>query len=106
MSHSRESTMSETRRKFSREFKIEAVRLITEGGQSIAETARELGVNASLLGRWKQQLTENSEHSFPGKGRMKPLEEEVRRLQRDLKRVRQERDFLKKATAFFARENK
>ncbi len=98
--------MSEARRKFSREFKIEAVRLITEGGQSIAETARELGVNASLLGRWKQQLTENSEQAFPGKGRMKPLEEEVRRLQRDLKRVRQERDFLKKATAFFARESK
>ena len=98
--------MSEARRKFSREFKIEAVRLITEGGQSIAETARELGVNASLLGRWKQQLTENGGQAFPGKGRMKPLEEEVRRLQRDLKRVRQERDFLKKATAFFARESK
>ena len=98
--------MGEPRRKFSREFKIEAVRLITEGGQSIAETARELGVNASLLGRWKQQLTENSEQAFPGKGRMKPLEEEVRRLQRDLKCVRQERDFLKKATAFFARESK
>ena len=98
--------MSETRRKFSREFKIEAVRLVTEGGQTIAETARELGVNASLLGHWKRRLTKNGEQAFPGKGRMKPLEEEVRRLQRDLKRVRQERDFLKKATAFFARENK
>ncbi len=98
--------MGETRRKFSREFKIEAVRLVTEGGQSIAETARELGVNASLLGRWKQQQADNREQAFPGKGRMKPLEEEVRRLQRDLKRVRQERDFLKKATAFFARESK
>jgi len=98
--------MGETRRKFSREFKIEAVRLVVEGGQSIAETARELGINANLLGRWKQQLTENGEQAFPGKGRMKPLEEEVRRLQRELKRVRQERDFLKKATAFFARENK
>lgn len=98
--------MGDARRKFSREFKIEAVRLITEGGQTIAETARELGVNASLLGRWKQQLTESGGQAFPGKGRMKPLEEEVRRLQRDLKRVRQERDFLKKATAFFARESK
>ena len=98
--------MGETRRKFSREFKIEAVLLVTEGGQTIAETARELGINASLLGRWKRELTDDVEQAFPGKGRMKPLEDEVRRLQRELKRVRQERDFLKKATAFFARESK
>ncbi len=98
--------MGETRRKFSREFKIEAVRLVTEGGQSIAETARELGVNASLLGRWKQQQMDNGEQAFPGKGRMKPLEEEVRRLQRDLKRVRQERAVLTRAATFFARESK
>ena len=98
--------MGETRRKFSREFKIEAVRLVTEGGQTIAETARELGVNPNLLGRWKRQLTDNGEQAFAGQGRMKPLEEENRVLQRELKRVRQERDFLKKATAFFARESK
>ena len=98
--------MGATRRKFSREFKIEAVRMVMEGGQGIAETARQLGVNANMLGRWKKQLTENGEAAFPGKGRQGPLEEEVRRLQRELKRVRQERDFLKKATAFFARESK
>jgi transposase len=98
--------MGETRRKFSREFKIEAVRLVTEGGQTIAETARELGINAGQLGRWKQQLTENADEAFPGKGRLKPLEEEVRRLQRELKQTRQERDFLKRATAYFARESK
>ena len=98
--------MRETRRKFSREYKIEAVRLVTEGGQTIAETARELGVNPNLLGRWKRQLTDDGEQAFPGKGRMKPLEEENRRLQLELKRVRQERDFLKKATVFFARESK
>ncbi len=98
--------MGDKRRKFSREFKIEAVYLVTEGGQTIAETARELGINANLLGRWKQQLTENVDEAFPGKGRMKPLEEEVRRLQRELKQTRQERDFLKRATAYFARESK
>ena len=98
--------MGETRRKFSRDFKMEAVRLVTEGGQTIAETARELGVNPNLLARWKRLLTDNGEQAFPGKGRMKPLEEENRRLQRELKRVRQERDFLKKATAFFARESR
>jgi transposase len=98
--------MGNTRRKHSQEFKIEAVRMVTEGGQTIAETARELGINAGLIGRWKQELAENSEQAFPGKGRMKPLEEEVRRLQRELKRVQQERDFLKKTAAFFARESK
>jgi transposase len=98
--------MGDKRRKFSREFKIEAVRLAAEGGQTIAEVARELGINANLLGRWKQQLTENADEAFPGKGRMRPLEEEVRRLQRELKQTRQERDFLKRATAYFARENK
>ena len=98
--------MAEKRRKFSREFKSEAVRMVSEGGQTIAETARELGINAGMLGRWKQQLTEDAEQAFPGKGRMKPLEEEVHRLQRELKRVRQEREFLKKTAAYFARENK
>ena len=97
--------MSETRRKYSREFKVEAVRLVTEGGQGVAETARELGINANLLGRWKRQLAEDGEQAFPGKGRLKPLEEEVRRLQGEVKRLRQERDFLKKATAYFARES-
>ena len=98
--------MGNKRRKFSPEFKIEAVRLVTEGGQTIAATARELGINANQLGCWKQQLTENADEAFPGKGRMKPLEEEVRRLQRELKQTRQERDFLKRATAYFARESK
>lgn len=106
MVHSRESTMGTARRKFSREFKVEAVRMVTEGGRGIAETARELGVNPNLLGRWKKQLTEDGEAAFPGKGRLAPLEEENRRLQRELKRVRQERDFLKKASAFFARESR
>ena len=59
MDHSRESEMGTTRRKFSREFKVEAVRMVTEGRQSIAETARELGVNPNLLGRWKKQANEN-----------------------------------------------
>ena len=53
--------MGNTRRKHSREFKIEAVRMVTEGGQTIAETARELGINAGLVGRWKQELAENSD---------------------------------------------
>src|SRR3989304_4438371 len=102
----RGSVMGKTRRRFSREFKIEAVRLVTEGGRGIAETAREIGVNATVLGRWKQTLANDGEEAFPGKGRLAPLAEEVRRLERELKRVRRERDFLKETTAFFARENR
>lgn len=98
--------MGAKRRKFSREFKVEAVRLVTEGGQGIAATARELGVSPGLLGRWKQQFTNDGKEAFPGKGRLAPLAEEVRRLERELKQVRQERDFLKKTAAFFARENR
>jgi len=95
--------MAKKRRKFSREFKIEAVRMVAEGGRGTTEVARELGISPNLLTRWKQQVVTNGDQAFPGKGR---LADEVRRLQLELKRVQQERDFLKKATAFFARESK
>jgi transposase len=95
--------MVKKRRKFSREFKIEAVRMVAEGGRGTTEVARELGISPNLLTRWKQQVVTNGDQAFPGKGR---LADEVRRLQLELKRVQQERDFLKKATAFFARESK
>ena len=98
--------MKKTRRKFTREFKIEAVRLVTEEGRGIAETGRELGVNPTVLSRWKDAIAKNGGQAFPGKGRLAPMAEEIRRLERELKRVSQERDFLKKATAFFARENR
>jgi transposase len=77
--------------------------MVTDGGRSVAETARELSISPNLLTRWKQQFSENGDHAFPGKGR---LADEVRRLQLELKRVQQERDFLKKTAAFFARESK
>lgn len=95
--------MPKKRRKYSREFKIEAVRMISDGGRSVAETGRELSISPNLLTRWKQQLSANGDQAFPGKGR---LADEVRRLQLELKRVQQERDFLKKTAAFFARESK
>jgi transposase len=95
--------MPKKRRKYSREFKIEAVRMVSEGGRSVAETARELSISPNLLTRWKQQFSASGDQAFPGKGR---LADEVRRLQLELKRVQQERDFLKKTAAFFARESK
>jgi transposase len=94
------------RRTYSREFKLEAVRLITEKGYSIAEASRNLGVEYSILRRWKKQLADDPQHAFPGKGKLKSQDEELRQLQRELGRVKEERDILKKALAYFAEDQK
>lgn len=99
--------MSEKKRKnYTREFKVEAVRLITEKGYSIAEASRNLGVEYSVLRRWKQQLSSDPNNAFPGKGKLKAKDEQLRRLKRDLDRVKEERDILKKALAYFAEDQK
>jgi transposase len=92
------------RRAYSREFKVEAVKLVTEKGYSVAEAARSLGVHETLLRSWKQALAERGEQAFPGQGHPPAFEEELRRLRAENQRLRQERDILKKAAAFFARE--
>jgi len=95
--------MGEKRRKYDRAFKYEAVKLVTEGGRSVAETARNLGIHENLLHKWKKQYEEDTEHAFPGKGRLKPQDEALRRVQRELADVREERDILKKALAIFSK---
>lgn len=95
--------MGDHRRSFSREFKLEAVRLVTEGGLSLAQASRDLGVQESVLGRWKKQLAEDPEEAFPGKGHLKSQDEELRRLRRENEILRQERDILKKAVGIFSR---
>ncbi len=95
--------MGKKRRSYSREFKLEAVSLIFEGGLSISQAARDLGIDKTVLGRWKKQFEDNSEHAFPGKGKLKPENEELARLRRELGIVRQERDILKKAIGIFSR---
>jgi len=98
--------MRAVRRRHTREFKIQAVALVTERGLSVAQAARDLGIDRSLLTKWKLELSGDPEHAFPGKGRLKPLEEEVARLRRENNTLRLERDILKKATAFFAKESR
>ena len=98
--------MGAVRRRHTREFKIEAVRLVTEKGLGVAQVARDLGIDRSLLTKWKLELGADPAHAFPGKGRLKPLEEEVARLRRENSTLRLERDILKKATAFFAKESR
>jgi transposase len=97
---------SKKRRVFSREFKLEAVKLITDKGYTIAEASRNLGVEYSVLRRWKKQLEVDPQFAFPGKGMLKPQDEELRHLKRKLERVQEERDILKKALAYFAENQK
>ena len=98
--------MSKKRRKFSKEFKENAVRLVSEEKQSVGVTARNLGINETMLRRWKTELTSNGSAAFPGKGNQaETVEAELNRLREENRRLRMEREILKKATAFFAKEN-
>jgi len=92
------------RRKYTREFKEDAVKLITEQGYQVAEAARNLGVNASVLGRWKREV-EAAEGESSGNGSPKAVQAELVRLRKENKRLRLEREILKKAAAFFAKES-
>ncbi len=97
--------MGRSRRSFTKEFKVEAVRLLTEGGRSLAQVARELGIRDTVLGRWKQELVESPEGAFPGHGQGNPAAEELRQLRRENARLRMERDILKKAAAIFSKDS-
>ena len=96
--------MARQRRTYTSEFKIEAVKLVTEKGYSIAEAARSLDIGETLLRSWKVAFQAEGDQAFPGNGRLPAVEEELRRLRADNKRLLMERDLLKKAAAFFARE--
>lgn len=93
-----------SRRKFSREFKIEAVRLVTDRGVAVAQAARDLDVAESVLRRWMRELTVAPATAFPGNGQMRADLAEISALKKEVARLRAERDILKKAAAFFARE--
>ncbi len=92
------------RRKFSDEYKREAVGLARQLGVTKSQVAQELGINANLLGRWCRDYASNGAAAFPGQG--KPRDEEMASLKRELTRVRKERDFLREAATFFAKESK
>ena len=96
--------MAEKRQTYTVEFKREAVRLVTVHGYCVAAAARNLGLNATMLGRWKREQEAQEDRAFPGKGRLSPDQEELHRLREENKRLRMEREILKKAAAFFANE--
>ena len=83
--------------------KRDAVALVTEQGYTVTAAARNLGIMPKLLSRWKGEKTQHREAAFPGQGHQTPEHAELRRLREDNRRLRMERDILKKATAFFAR---
>ena len=93
------------RRKFTREFKLEAVRLIRERGVSVTQASGDLGVHQSQLRDWVKKFVDDPQHSFPGHGQMKPEQLEIARLRREVTKLKAERDILKKAAAYFAKES-
>ena len=93
------------RRKFTREFKLEAVRLIKDRGVSYGQAAQDLGVHQSQLRSWVKGFEFDPQHSFPGNGQMKPEQLEIARLRREVTKLKAERDILKKAAAYFAKES-
>lgn len=95
--------MRRTRRTYTREFKVEAVRLFRQGDRRLSEVARDLDIDSKMLRRWSEELgREEGEEAFPGKGHLKPQDEELRRLKRENDRLREEREILKKALAIFS----
>ena len=93
------------RRKFTREFKLEAVRLIKERGVSVSQASRDLDVHQTVLRNWVKDFSGDPQHSFPGHGQQKPEQAEIARLKREVAKLKAERDILKKAAAYFAKES-
>ena len=93
------------RRQYTREFKLEAVRLIKERGVSYAQAAEDLGVHPTQLRDWVKKYAEDPQYAFPGPGQMKPEQAEIARLKREVTKLKAERDILKKAAAYFAKES-
>lgn len=92
------------RQKFTSEFKLEALRLMESSGKRAADLARELGVRRNQLYKWKEQLDRRGTQAFRGAGTHPEISDEVGRLKRELEKVKEERDILKKAAAYFAKE--
>ena len=94
------------RKKYSKEFKLDAVSLVLEQDYTRAEAAKSLGINANMLGRWIQQFESENSQSFRGNGKLSPEQEQIRELKKKVKKLELEKEILKKATVFFAAETK
>ncbi|STY24834.1 transposase, IS911 [Legionella taurinensis] len=95
-----------TRRKYTKEFKLDAVSLVTEQGYACLDAARSLGINSNILSRWIREAAENNENAFRGNGKLTEEQLEIRQLREEVRRLTMEKEILKKATVFFAKEAK
>jgi transposase len=91
------------RKNYDKEFKISAVKLVLDSGRSVEKIASELGISSNTLFKWKKQYLEDSQDAFPGKGNLKPYEAELKKRDKEIARLKMERDILKKAIAYFAK---
>ena len=96
--------MARQRRSYTSEFKVEAVKLIRERGVSVARASRDLDVHENVLRKWVKEFGADPAQAFPGHGQMKPEQQEIERLRREVAKLKAERDILKKAAAYFAKE--
>ena len=94
--------MARSRTTYTAEFKLQAVKMITDQKFSVAEVARRLDISESLLHTWKKAFLQRGEVAFPGHGHLTPAEDELRRLRAENIRLKAERDLLQKAAAYFA----
>jgi transposase len=98
--------MEKNRKKYDTAFKLEAIRLVVEEGRKVSEVERNLDISRGTLARWIREKKADPEETFPGKGRLKAKDEEIRKLKLELKRTQEERDIIKKALAYFAEDQK
>lgn len=94
------------RKRYSKEFKLDAVSLVNDQDYTRAEAARSLGINANMLGRWVKEFNADDGQAFRGNGKLTAEQDEIRQLKARVKRLEMEKDILKKATVFFAKETK
>ena len=94
------------RRRYDREFKEGAVRLILDGGRTVRSVSRDLGIHENMLHRWKKEYLQDKEDAFPGKGHMKPHEEEIFKLKKKIADLEEDRAILKKALVIFSKRPK
>jgi transposase len=93
------------KRTFTPEFKLEAVKLVRERGVSVSQAARDLGIHLNVMRAWLKAVDSDPKHPFPGPGQQRPEQAEIERLKKEVARLKMERDILKKAAAFFAKES-
>jgi transposase len=91
------------KRTFTREFKLEAVKLVKERGVSVSQASRDLDIHTNVLRKWIRDVDEDPAHAFPGQGQMKPEQAEIARFKKEVAKLKMERDILKKAAAYFAK---